>query len=338
MIVRPATTEDLPAIARISVANDEPVADPDRPGSRYLEHLLTHATVLVAERESTLVGFAGTIDIPIGWLLTDLFVDPSVQGQGIGRALLAVAFPDDRPRLTFSSSDRRALPIYVRSGLSPWWPLLYLAAPAGGSHPERAGLGVEAIPASDAAALELDLTAADRRRDWTFWAARPDHVPIRVVDRGVPVAVGLMTPPRLGRLVLGAAADPVATVLAVATASPTGPTSGLAIPGPHPATRALLERRWRVEGQDAPYGKRAGPARSDPPAPGRKPGLTARHGASRRRPPPASRSARRSGCPTRSTTRRSCGPGRSQGARGGRTTSGSTVLRSGNRPPRPCRG
>ncbi len=49
---------------------------------------------------------------------------------------------------------------------------------------------------------------------------------------------------------LGAAADPVATVLAVATASPTGPLTGLAIPGPHPASRALLERGWLVEGQD----------------------------------------------------------------------------------------
>lgn len=250
MIVRPATTDDLEAIARISVANDEPVADPDRPGSRYLEHLLAHARLLVAEGDGGIVGFAATIDIPAGRFLTDLFVDPPAHGHGVGRALLALAFPDDGPRLTFSSSDRRAMPIYIRAGLSPWWPLLYLAAPAGGPPPDPAGLDVETVPGAVAAALELELSGADRERDWAFWAARPDHVPIQVVDGGVPVAVGLMTPPRLGRLVLGADADPVAAVLAVATAAPTGPARELAIPGPHPATKALLERGWLVEGQD----------------------------------------------------------------------------------------
>ena len=51
--------EDLDAIARISVANDEPVADPNRPGSRYLEHLLRVARLVVAETDAVVVGFAG---------------------------------------------------------------------------------------------------------------------------------------------------------------------------------------------------------------------------------------------------------------------------------------
>ena len=96
---------------------------------------------------------------------------------------------------------------------------------------------------------------------------------------------------------------------------------------PESAARAgLADRRSR-----RPRGKRAGSARSDPPAPGREPGLTPGRSATRRRPRPASRSGRRSGCPTRSTIRRSCGRGHSRGARGGRTTSGSIARRSGSR-------
>ncbi len=96
---------------------------------------------------------------------------------------------------------------------------------------------------------------------------------------------------------------------------------------PESAARAgLADRRSR-----RPRGKRAGSARSDPPATGREPGLTPGRSATRRRPRPASRSGRRSSSPTRSTIRRSCGRGHSRGARGGRTTNGSIARRSGSR-------
>ena len=50
-----------------------------------------------------------------------------------------------------------------------------------------------------------------------------------------------------------------------------------------------------------------------------------------RRPRPASRSGRRSGCPTRSTSRRSCGRAGSRAARAGRTRSATSARRSGSR-------
>ena len=46
---------------------------------------------------------------------------------------------------------------------------------------------------------------------------------------------------------------------------------------------------------------------------------------------PASRSARRSGCRTRSTSHRSCGPARSRAAHGGRTRCATSAPRSGSR-------
>ena len=75
-------------------------------------------------------------------------------------------------------------------------------------------------------------------------------MPIRIVDRGRTAAVGFRTPSRLGRLVLGRDADPIAVVLAAVAPDPAGSTSTLAIPGPHPAVETLLDRGWRIEGQD----------------------------------------------------------------------------------------
>jgi len=255
VIVRPARDDDLAAIARISVANDEPVADPDRPGSRYLEHLLGNARLLVAETDAGVVGFAGAIDTPPGWFLTDLFVDPEAQGRGIGRALLAEALPTSGPRLTFSSSDPRAMPLYIRAGLAPWWPLLYLRPPdaSRSGRAEQAAAGawsVEPLEPLAAAELERELTGHDRSRDWALWVAGPGHVPFRVVERGRPVAVGVVADARLGRLAIAGDADPAGAVLAAMSLAPGGPPAGLAIPGPHPAARALLELGWLIEGRD----------------------------------------------------------------------------------------
>ncbi len=255
MIVRPAGAADLPSIARVSEANDEPVGDPDRPGSRYLEHVLRHGWLLVAELDGAIVGFAGAIELPMGRFLTDLFVDPPSQGRGVGGALLAEALPERGPRLTFSSSDPRALPLYLRAGLAPWWPLLYLAAPRDRPRPEPAGaaagpLTVEPLEATAAVRLELDLTGRDRSREWALWTAVPGQRAFAVLEGRRPVAVGFTAPPRLGRLVVAPDDDPVAAVLAAVADAPGGALTGLAIPGPHPAARALLDRGWRIEARD----------------------------------------------------------------------------------------
>ena len=58
--------------------------------------------------------------------LADMFVARDRLGQGIGRRLLEAALPPDGVRITFASHDPRALPLYVRAGLRPLAPLLYL--------------------------------------------------------------------------------------------------------------------------------------------------------------------------------------------------------------------
>lgn len=248
-VIRMAVAADLPAIARISLANDEPVGDPDRPGSRYLDHLLEHARLLVAEDDGRIAGFAGAIELPMGWFLTDLFVDPPAQGRGIGRALLAEVLPAEGARLTFSSSDPRALPLYIRAGMAPRWPLLYLAPPSAPTALPPT-LRVRTVDAPEAAAIEQELSGHDRTREWAYWAARPGARPFAVVAGGRADAVGVAVPGQLVRLVLGPGADPVEAVLAGLGATPGGRPATLTIPGPHPGTRDLLERGWRIAGAD----------------------------------------------------------------------------------------
>ena len=282
-----------------------------------------------------------------GWFLTDLFVDPAAQGHGIGRALLAEALPDDGPAADLQLVGSAGLPLYIRAGLAPWWPLLYLRPPGRGRDPDgrcrrRPGAGRSRPWSTPAAAeLERELTGHDRSRDWAFWAAGPGRVPFRVVERGRPVAVGVVADARLGRLAIAGDGDPAAAVLAALTLRAGRPAGRAGDPGPASGGPGAPRARLADRGPRHVHGKRAGPARSDPPAARPEPGLRARPGrasrATRRRPPPASRSGRRSGCPTPSTSRRSCGPAGSRAARGGRTTSGSTARRSGSRRRRPCR-
>ena len=52
-------------------------------------------------------------------MLADLFVEPGRLGQGLGRPLLTALFEDAPVRATFASSDPRALPLYVRAGMTP---------------------------------------------------------------------------------------------------------------------------------------------------------------------------------------------------------------------------
>ena len=74
--------------------------------------------------------------------------------------------------------------------------------------------------------------------------------PVPGVERGRPVAVGVVADARLVRLAIARDSDPAAAVLAAVSLTPGGPPAGLAIPGPHPAARALLELGWLIEGRD----------------------------------------------------------------------------------------
>jgi GNAT superfamily N-acetyltransferase len=261
MTVRPARIADFSGIAAILAANDEPVDWPDLPdvGWPYLDHLTRHARTLVAEEDGVVAGFAGsaTVGRDDVRMLTDLFVDPSRHGRGAGRALLARALDGAAERLTFSSADERALALYVRAGMRPWWPLLYLEIEA-----ERLGaqaVGVEVVPAdvAETARWSRDWTGVDRSVDFEHYGSLPGAGGFLVRDGGGVAAVGWARRERgrhdgrwLNHASLAPDADPVRAALGALRAAAAGGRLGAAVPGPHPVAVPLLEAGARIFDRD----------------------------------------------------------------------------------------
>ena len=130
--IRPATPDDLPALRALLAAHGED--RPPGPGAAdvtgpYLRHLVDNHRVLVTDLAGAVVAFGATVDTGRCRFLADLWVDPARLGQGLGRPLLAELFGDAPRRATFASSDPRALPVYVRAGMTPRWVDLYIEGP-----------------------------------------------------------------------------------------------------------------------------------------------------------------------------------------------------------------
>jgi GNAT superfamily N-acetyltransferase len=255
--VRQAGPADLPQLAAVALATGQDEewggADP-----AYMTHLLTYGRVVVGVSGGSVIGFGATRQLGAGTsaisMLCDLFVDPRMHGSGCGRAMLAGLWPGGGRRMTFSSLHGHALPLYASFGLDAWWPLLYLR---GRVDALAAPPGWRAEPAAPAevAALELAWTGADRSDDHLAWARRPGGASVLARRGGQVMAAGTTggAGGEYGLTHLAVAspaddADAAAAVLAVlAGLQPEGGLARVTLPGPHPAVRALLAHRWRVE-------------------------------------------------------------------------------------------
>jgi GNAT superfamily N-acetyltransferase len=254
--IRPATLDDVAAMRAVMAANGEdgPIAvgrsDANGP---YLRHLVRHHRALVTEEAGALVAFGIVVDTGVSIQLADLYVLPEYAGRGHGRALLGALFGDAPRRTTFSSADPRALPIYVRAGMMPLWPILFVEGPAELLPEPPHELRVRDATAAESAALELAWTGVDRAADHALWAnetASPD--PFVVDDRSGPVATGygrarqVSDARALGRMLVRPAADPVGPVVAGLARVARGGTVITGLPGPNPALRTLLELGFRI--------------------------------------------------------------------------------------------
>src|SRR5579859_1520677 len=126
-ILRPARETDLEAIYRVVYINDvNDVDDPPPPPPGHLTalaHILREGRLALAEEDGQVVAFAGAITRGDVHYLTDLFVLPDLQSAQLGKGLLEQVMPrDGRVRCTMSSTDPRALALYIRSGMQPQWP------------------------------------------------------------------------------------------------------------------------------------------------------------------------------------------------------------------------
>ncbi len=77
-------------------------------------------------------GYARSIDRDGVFELTEFFVRPGTQSQGVGRELLERAFPAGRGhlRLIIATTDIRAISRYLRADVMPRFPVTTFTGPA----------------------------------------------------------------------------------------------------------------------------------------------------------------------------------------------------------------
>jgi GNAT superfamily N-acetyltransferase len=258
--VRPATDADLPAITAILEANDEPVSWPDVPRPPYVEHLLTRPglRLVVGELDRTVAGVAGSIEVggPGRRFLSDLYVDPRRQSRGLGTAMLRAAMDGADERMTFSSRDPRALSAYIRAGMRPWWPLLYLECEPAvlGGHED--GVAVRPADVAETARMSKAWSGIDRSADFAFYARLPDAAGFIVSIDEADAAIGwarreLAAPGRwLDHASMAPDADPITAAFAILREAAGDERIGAAVPGPHSAAGRLLDAGARIGDTD----------------------------------------------------------------------------------------
>jgi GNAT superfamily N-acetyltransferase len=255
--IRPAVSADAAAIMAVWAANGDEIPSGGLDIlTPYLAHLMGTGRVLVAEHAGEVVGFGAVVERAGVTHLADLFVLPDRFGGGIGGRLLTVVFGDAPLRTTFASSDPRALPLYVRAGMSPLWPNLYLDVDSTSLPPPSPRLVCEPADATRLARLEELWLGHASVDDHRFWASLPDARPFVVLDGGQPVAAVHARARRTGRdrwinrLVMAPDSDPALVLVAAYHHAAEGGQIGSCLPGPSPALGPLLDARARIVDQD----------------------------------------------------------------------------------------
>jgi len=226
-----------------------------------LRHVLQTGTMYVAEQDEKVLAFAGAITRGNIIFLTDLFVWPAHQSGQLGKTLLHSVLPqDDRVHCTMSSSDPRALALYIRAGMRPQWPhfALRLEKP---THEMPLTPGMEIIEADpgDPALVHWDAQVSGRLRpvDHLYWVREQRAVPLWFRRQGQNVGYGYI------RLGAGTLWDPQACTLGpIGASTPEDATAcvlaavnwalqqaevlHIDVPGPHPCLATLLERGFRI--------------------------------------------------------------------------------------------
>jgi GNAT superfamily N-acetyltransferase len=265
--IRAATEDDLTGIFDIFYLNEmHGVDDPPPRGAvpPWLAHTLATGELLVAERAGEFIGFAGlTIRSGVAFL-TDLFVRPDVQSGGVGRALLRAILPTDvAVTCTLASSDPRALALYIRAGKLPQWPNYWLLGESAGLRLAASNVEVaEALP-EDGELLRWDreIAGRDRPQDHRFWVREQAGVPLWFRRGVTTIGYGYarfnasiiwhqeaLTFGPIGARTPGDALD--CALAAVRWGRERASLVRVALPGPHPALRPLLDAGFRISDFD----------------------------------------------------------------------------------------
>lgn len=242
-MVRAATAEDMAAVRKVAGGFGLLSGWPGTPDFLDAERLF--GTLLFAPDDAGgALGFGGTLRRGPVTHLGDLFVLPEHQSSGVGRTLLTELLREDGPKVTFASSDPRAMALYVRHGLRPWTPLLYLTGPAAGLPAPP----VRRTGAEDIAALDAHASGGARPATLAWYAAVPG-VTMYATDRGYAAARrndrGVVIGPAGG-----ASPQDCADAVLGALAAVRARTARIAVPGTHPLVPTLIGAGWRIADMD----------------------------------------------------------------------------------------
>jgi GNAT superfamily N-acetyltransferase len=254
--IRPAAVADVPAIDAVIRSNDDhDDGAPLLPGPQhsYLQHLVIHGTTAVAEDGGEIVGFGAAVSNHRATHLADLFVRPTHHGRGIGREIVATVFGESWPRTTFTSHDPAAMPLYIRAGMAPLWPNLYLRGDPRRLRASNEGLAIEPVGFEEVVRLEREWAGVDRTAAVTYWPTLPEVEAFVVADAGRAVAVCIARDRfnRVGRwvdraLVAPGGAPAAPLLAAIRRTARGGELVGACVPGPSPLVPVLIDAGFRI--------------------------------------------------------------------------------------------
>lgn len=264
---RPARESDLPEIYYIFYLNETAYAPASRPPIGEVAadfwHIYRTGTMYVAEEGTRMLAFAASITRADKTFLTHLYVHPDRQSEHLGKQLLQFVLPADqeRTRFTVSSTDLRALSLYIRLGMQPQWPN-YLMGASGSLALSSLQTEIECQEgtADDPQFGAWDSTVSGRRRpeDIAYWMSEQQAIPLWFRRRGKAVGYGYISLNTssfwasgvctIGPLGVKQAEDAADCVLAALRWASQHKVSmyRIDVPGPHPCMAPLLTAGFRI--------------------------------------------------------------------------------------------
>lgn len=252
MEIRAAVIGDLDAVIDIASIVDPPADGAEMDGS-YYRYLFDHGRLVIAEASNIVIGYAAAIRAGASQHVSDLFVHQDARGLAIGRRLLDAVWDTDAvsmPRQTFSSLHSAALPLYIRAGMSPMWPLLYLnGSPAALPHN---GMQVRGIDAATATTYEAEWLGWDRSTEYGYWAQRQNARIFAVGDGESTLAVGCTVRNRTMHTLSRLACEEGSLMPDVVTAAARfcGDDVLVAVAGTNRMVPMLVDAGWRIVEHD----------------------------------------------------------------------------------------
>jgi GNAT superfamily N-acetyltransferase len=247
--IRTVGPADLAEVRRIAGMHDILAQWPAVPD--FLDCERAFGRLLLGEVGGRIAGFGGVLRRGGLTHLGDLFVTADRQSAGVGRALLDSLLDGADRRVTYASADPRAVALYIRYGMIPRQPLLYLAGPADAlSTVDDFG----PVPASEPADLQAlvdhdGAVSGGTRDDALRWYTRLSTVDGYRTDDGYALVRRIDDRVQVGP---AGGVDPVASAHAVLAAGTRYPRRRLLVSlfGTHPLLPALLRAGYHIEDAD----------------------------------------------------------------------------------------